>query len=55
MKSVRKKLSKRMHKEMAAIQRELKREQGFFDGRFRTKTVESKKTYSRKVKHKNTN
>jgi hypothetical protein len=55
MTSVRKKLSKRMHKEMAAIQRDLKREQGFFDGRFRTKTVESKKTYRRKVKRKKTN
>ena len=54
MKAVRKKLSQRMHKEMAAIQREIKREQGFFDGRFRTKTVENKKKYSRKTKHKNT-
>jgi hypothetical protein len=27
--------------------------QGYFDGRFKTKTVKSKKAYSRKAKHKN--
>lgn len=33
--------------------REDQKAQGFFDGRFVTKTVDSKKNYSRKEKHKN--
>jgi hypothetical protein len=28
-------------------------EQGFFDGRYRTRSIPSEKTYTRKVKHKN--
>jgi hypothetical protein len=30
-------------------------EQGFFDGRFRTRSIPSEKTYTRKVKHKRIN
>jgi hypothetical protein len=41
-------------KMMTGIQRELMLEQGFFDGRFRSKSIPSKKLYKRKVKHKNT-
>jgi hypothetical protein len=41
-------------KMMTGIQRELMLEQGFFDGRFRSKSIASKKIYKRKVKHKNT-
>lgn len=35
-----------------AVQRETRKEQGFFDGRFRNRVETSKKTYSRKKKHK---
>ena len=35
--------------------REIKKEQGFFDGRFVTRAVKSKKDFSRKIKHKNNN
>lgn len=35
--------------------RESQREQGFFDGRFVTRTQASKKQYNRKQKHKNRN
>jgi len=34
-------------------QREARKEQGFFDGRFRNRVEVSKKSYSRKKKHKN--
>ena len=30
-------------------------EQGFFDGRYRTRSIPSEKTYTRKVKHKRIN
>jgi stalled ribosome alternative rescue factor ArfA len=33
--------------------REARKEQGFFDGRFRNRVEASKKSYSRKKKHKN--
>jgi Fic family protein len=33
--------------------REEKKEQGFFDGRFRTRSVNDRSKYDRKVKHKN--
>ena len=33
--------------------RESQRQQGFFDGRFVARTEQSKKTYTRKQKHKN--
>ena len=45
--------SKDSHQLMSGIQRQSKLEQGFFDGRFRTRAVLSKKTYTRKIKHKN--
>lgn len=35
--------------------RESQREQGFFDGRFVTRTQASKKQYTRKQKHKKQN
>lgn len=40
------------HKMMKAKQRADFMEAGGYDGRFRTKTVKSKKQYSRKEKHK---
>ena len=33
--------------------REAQRQQGFFDGRFVARAEQSKKTYTRKTKHKN--
>jgi hypothetical protein len=33
-------------------QRESRKEQGFFDGRFRHRVETTKKQYSRKIKHK---
>jgi hypothetical protein len=33
--------------------RESQKQQGFFDGRFVSRTEQSKKTYTRKNKHKN--
>lgn len=33
--------------------RESQKQQGFFDGRFVARTEQSKKTYTRKNKHKN--
>jgi len=35
-----------------AVQRETRKEQGFFDGRFKNRVEGSKKNYSRKKKHK---
>lgn len=35
-----------------AASRESQRQQGFFDGRFVTRSEQSKKTYTRKQKHK---
>lgn len=35
-----------------AREREKRKEAGFFDGRFRSRTEPSKKKYKRKVKHK---
>jgi hypothetical protein len=51
----RKTLYRSIHKEISGIQREIKKEQGFFDGRFVTRAVKSKKDFSRKIKHKNNN
>ena len=45
--------NKSVHKGYAGVQREAKKEQGFFDGRFMTRAVKSKKEYTRKIKHKN--
>ncbi len=39
-------------KMMEANIREERKEQGFFDGRFSTRSYRSKKTYHRKRKHK---
>ncbi len=35
------------------VTRQFQKEQGFFDGRFVSRTEKSKKTYTRKAKHKN--
>lgn len=37
---------------MKAAERQKRKEQGFFDGRFAPKSVPSEKVYSRKSKHK---
>ena len=34
------------------VTRELQKEQGYFDGRFVARTIQSKKQYTRKCKHK---
>ena len=36
-----------------SLERENMRIQGFFDGRYRTRSVQSKKVYKRNSKHKN--
>jgi hypothetical protein len=41
-----------IHKQISGVQREFKKEQGFFDGRYITRTVKSKKVFTRKIKHK---
>ena len=51
-----KKVKKRsIHKGILGVQRELMKAQGFFDGRFVSRTEKSKKNFSRKIKHKNSN
>ena len=35
------------------VTRQFQKEQGFFDGRFVSRTEKSKKTYTRNTKHKN--
>ena len=47
-----KKKRQSIHKGMAGIQRKIKKEQGFFDGRFNTRSVADKTKYTRKTKHK---
>jgi hypothetical protein len=42
-----------LHKIQVAKNRKEQVEQGFFDGRFNTKSVPSKKKYERNQKHKN--
>jgi hypothetical protein len=42
-----------LHKIQIAKKRKEQVEQGFFDGRFNTKSVPSKKIYDRTKKHKN--
>ncbi len=42
-----------LHKIQIAKKRKEQVEQGFFDGRFNTKSVPSKKKYERNQKHKN--
>jgi len=37
------------------VTREFQKEQGYFDGRFVSRIEKSKKLYTRKRKHKNTN
>jgi len=37
------------------VTRQFQKEQGFFDGRFVSRVQSSKKTYTRKLKHKNQN
>ena len=41
-----------IHKQISGLQREIKKEQGFFDGRYITRAVKSKKVFSRTIKHK---
>ncbi|MEY4603133.1 MAG: hypothetical protein RIT43_425 [Bacteroidota bacterium] len=41
-----------LSKLMQATERQRRKEQGFFDGRFAPKSVPSEKVYSRKSKHK---
>ena len=41
-----------IHKQISGLQRELKKEQGFFDGRYNTRAVKSEKVFTRKIKHK---
>ena len=43
---------KTIRQNIKAVQRETRKEQGFFDGRFKNRVEVSKKTYSRKKKHK---
>lgn len=52
---IRKTIYRSIHKQISEIQRKIKKEQGFFDGRFVTRDVKSKKDFSRKIKHKNNN
>ena len=42
-----------VHKINLGCSRESQKKQGFFDGRFVARVQESKKTYTRKQKHKN--
>jgi hypothetical protein len=41
-----------VHKMILGSQRNVQKEQGFFDGRFVTRSMDSKKYYTRKEKHK---
>jgi hypothetical protein len=41
-----------IRKGISGVERRNRVEQGFFDGRFATKQVKSKKSYTRKSKHK---
>ena len=41
-----------IHKQISGNQREIKKEQGFFDGRYITRAVKSKKVFLRTIKHK---
>ena len=43
---------KTIRQNIKAVQRETRKEQGFFDGRFKNRVEVSKKNYSRKKKHK---
>jgi hypothetical protein len=43
---------KTIRQNIKAVQRETRKEQGFFDGRFKNRVEGSKKNYSRKKKHK---
>jgi len=42
-----------VHKGILGVQREVMKSQGFFDGRFVSRKMKSKKEYTRKTKHKN--
>jgi len=43
----------KIHKINQGVVREYQKRQGFFDGRFVSRSVPSKKVYTRKQKHKN--
>lgn len=47
-----KKAKRNIHKGISGAERKNKLEQGFFDGRFVSRAIPSKKTYKRKMKHK---
>ena len=41
-----------IHKQISGLQREIKKEQGFFDGRYNTRELKSEKVFKIKIKHK---
>ena len=47
------KIIKKMKKLQITMERENMRRQGAFDGRYNTRSVPSKKVYTRNTKHKN--
>ena len=47
------KIIKKIKKLQSTMERENMRKQGAFDGRFNTRSVQSKKVYKRNTKHKN--
>ena len=46
------KIIEKIKKIQLTLERENMRQQGFFDGRFKTRSVQSKKIYKRNNKHK---
>lgn len=48
-----KKLSLTQHQVVMRAVRNSQKEQGIFDGRYRTKTIVPKNKFTRKIKHKN--
>lgn len=49
------KLSKKLKKIELTLERENMSKQGFFDGRYKTRSIPSKKIYKRNNKHKSKN
>ena len=47
------KIIKKIKKLQSTMERENMRKQGAFDGRYKTRSVTSKKVYKRNTKHKN--
>ena len=48
-------MNKQTIKMNIGVTRESQKQQGYFDGRFVERTIQSKKTYTRKCKHKGNN